>query len=136
MDLYGTTTARQKIFLFILGPISYVAFVSVSTYVRCTRHLILKKIFFVREGGKYGLNPNNCFGAGISMGSHHGPEAAMGLVLLISTLETTESLSDNAYRFTRPLMSLISTPCHLLMQIGHRFTLQIKQRTVCVLFFS
>jgi hypothetical protein len=49
-----------------------------------------RKYFFVCEGGKYGLNPNNCFGAGISMGSHHGPEVAMGIVLLISTLETTK----------------------------------------------
>ncbi len=49
-----------------------------------------RKYFSVREGGKYGLNPNNRFGAGISMGSHRGPEVAMGIVLLISTLETTK----------------------------------------------
>ena len=46
MDLYGSTTARHRFFLFVLGPILYVAFVSVSTYVRCTRRLISKKIFF------------------------------------------------------------------------------------------
>jgi hypothetical protein len=49
-----------------------------------------RKYFSVRKGGKYGLNPNNRFRAGISMGSQHGPEAAMGIVLLISTLETTK----------------------------------------------
>ena len=49
-----------------------------------------RKYFSDCIGGKYGLNPNNRFGAGISMGSHHGPEAAMGIVLLISTIETTK----------------------------------------------
>ena len=46
MDPYGSTTARHQFFLFVLGPILYVAFVSLSTYVRCTRRLISKKIFF------------------------------------------------------------------------------------------
>ncbi len=46
MDPYGFTTARHRFFLFVLGPILYVAFVSVSTYVRCTKRLI-SKIFFL-----------------------------------------------------------------------------------------
>ncbi len=46
MDPYGSTTARHRFFLFVLGPILYVAFVSVSMYVRCTRRLISKKMFF------------------------------------------------------------------------------------------
>ncbi len=45
MGPYGSTTARHQLFLFI-EPISYVAFFSVSTYARCTRRLIWKKIFF------------------------------------------------------------------------------------------
>ena len=46
MDPYGSTNARHQLFLFVLGPISYVGVDSVSTYVHCTRRLISKKIFF------------------------------------------------------------------------------------------
>ncbi len=51
MDPYRSTTARHRFFLLVLGPISYVAFVSVLPYVRCTRHIILKKIFFCSRRG-------------------------------------------------------------------------------------